>query len=128
MKLLDKDYTNWVNNLRSGEYTQDKSYLKTDEGYCCLGVLCETLGLPSVANKYKVFGESLNTSVAPTIQIGYTLEHILITLNDNGISFDAIADIIEHRDLVLEAEMDPTLYYEDEHVRSFLDNLIEKSS
>ncbi len=31
----------WVDALRSGEYQQARSALKTDEGYCCLGVACE---------------------------------------------------------------------------------------
>ena len=31
----------WTAALRSGEYAQDKNYLRTNEGYCCLGVLCE---------------------------------------------------------------------------------------
>ena len=34
----------WVEALRSGIYDQDKLKLKTDEGYCCLGVLCDILG------------------------------------------------------------------------------------
>lgn len=31
----------WTAALRSGEYPQAKGYLKTDEGFCCLGVACE---------------------------------------------------------------------------------------
>lgn len=31
----------WVNALRSGDYPQASGWLRTDEGYCCLGVLCE---------------------------------------------------------------------------------------
>lgn len=31
----------WLEALRSGKYKQDRGYLKTDEGYCCLGVLCD---------------------------------------------------------------------------------------
>lgn len=31
----------WIAALRSGEYSQSAGYLGTDEGYCCLGVLCE---------------------------------------------------------------------------------------
>lgn len=32
---------NWVEALRSGEYRQTEGYLRTDEGHCCLGVLCD---------------------------------------------------------------------------------------
>ena len=31
----------WVDALRSGKYTQANTYLKSDKGLCCLGVLCE---------------------------------------------------------------------------------------
>lgn len=31
----------WVKALRGGKYKQDKSQLKTETGYCCLGVLCD---------------------------------------------------------------------------------------
>lgn len=34
----------WIKALRSGEYTQDNGYLKTKNGYCCLGVLCAIQG------------------------------------------------------------------------------------
>lgn len=42
----------WVAALRSGEYTQGRTQLRTESidgktsGYCCLGVLCEISGLP----------------------------------------------------------------------------------
>lgn len=31
----------WVAALRSGEYQQAKGMLRTDVGFCCLGVLCD---------------------------------------------------------------------------------------
>lgn len=31
----------WVEALRSGKYKQGKLALKTEDGYCCLGVLCD---------------------------------------------------------------------------------------
>lgn len=31
----------WLKALRSGEYPKVRGYLKTLEGYCCLGVLCD---------------------------------------------------------------------------------------
>jgi hypothetical protein len=33
--------TKWVNALRSGKYSQTKSCLKDDKGFCCLGVLTD---------------------------------------------------------------------------------------
>lgn len=37
----------WLAALRSGTYSQTKGYLRTDEGYCCLGVACDVAGIPS---------------------------------------------------------------------------------
>jgi hypothetical protein len=31
----------WVEALRSNNYKQAKGYLKTEDGFCCLGVLCD---------------------------------------------------------------------------------------
>lgn len=31
----------WIEALESGEYNQTKGFLKTSEGHCCLGVLCD---------------------------------------------------------------------------------------
>ena len=33
----------WVEDLLSGDFEQGVGALRTDEGYCCLGVLCETM-------------------------------------------------------------------------------------
>ena len=39
----------WVAALRSGEYTQGRySLITEDGGYCCLGVLCMVLGKPEL--------------------------------------------------------------------------------
>lgn len=31
----------WIDALRSGEYTQTQGSLRKENGYCCLGVLCD---------------------------------------------------------------------------------------
>lgn len=31
----------WVTKLRSGEYRQVRNFLHTEDGHCCLGVLCD---------------------------------------------------------------------------------------
>lgn len=39
---MDQDIKKrWTDALRSGEYSQDRNWLATSDGYCCLGVLCE---------------------------------------------------------------------------------------
>ena len=35
----------WVEALRSGKYEQDKGQMRSDDGYCCLGVACDISGL-----------------------------------------------------------------------------------
>lgn len=37
----------WVEALRSGKYSQTCGALRDAEGYCCLGVLSELVGVPS---------------------------------------------------------------------------------
>lgn len=36
--------TKWVKALRSGKYKKTTHILKDNNGYCCLGVLCEVVG------------------------------------------------------------------------------------
>jgi hypothetical protein len=33
----------WVSALRSGQYSQGTQYLRRDDDYCCLGVLCDLM-------------------------------------------------------------------------------------
>lgn len=37
----------WVDALRSGQYKQGQGQLSVDNKYCCLGVLCDVLGVES---------------------------------------------------------------------------------
>lgn len=106
----------WVVALRSGEYEQGKGSLKTDNKFCCLGVLCdlhakETGGQWNVSSKLagklvaKSYLESsfdLPGKVSKWAELSLANPGInnsgksLIYLNDYlGYSFDQIADIIE---------------------------------
>lgn len=40
-KMPKKDLQLWLNSLRGGEYSQARYRLKSDEGFCCLGVACD---------------------------------------------------------------------------------------
>ncbi len=35
----------WLADLKSGKYPKTKGHLKDETGYCCLGVLLETIGV-----------------------------------------------------------------------------------
>jgi hypothetical protein len=86
----------WIDALRSGKYQQAKSFLKTDNGYCCLGVLCDIQGADFSAIEEE-FG-SLSLSYNPKEYLGHFPEvnaSELAQMNDNGKSFAEIAAYIE---------------------------------
>lgn len=41
MTELDQNRLKWIEALESGEYKQTTNYLKTKNGFCCLGVACD---------------------------------------------------------------------------------------
>lgn len=112
-KIADK----WVKALRSGKYKQGKSRLRTDNEYCCLGVLCdiskqgEWIKFKNTKN-YRYASDKLGSN-SPNFYahlLSYILKwakmrsaagefegcSIALTgLNDGGRSFEAIATIIE---------------------------------
>lgn len=115
----------WVKALRSGEYVQGQNQLCTigEKGkpdmFCCLGVLCdlavrkglvptsqinvehdgnmtyfdEEYRLPSKIQKWVGLSDESGTykDIVDEIQVRTDL----VTMNDDGFSFDKIADIIE---------------------------------
>ena len=97
----------WVEALRSGKYKQGKRVLKQGENFCCLGVLCDIakdeLGLEWI---HDPDGDSMDgyPTVLPLRVINYaglhkrnpTIEKTSLTLmNDAGVKFNRIADLIE---------------------------------
>ena len=42
-KLKPEYKTRWLEALRSGDYRQTQQTLRNDEGFCCLGVLCDVV-------------------------------------------------------------------------------------
>jgi hypothetical protein len=104
----------WIAALRSGEYAQTKGALRRPvgtpqgAGYCCLGVLCEVVvGRENIewepaANAYSFMGESGLPPTPVLEEADYTEEENdtfweLPSMNDNGVSFDEIADYIEQK-------------------------------
>jgi len=108
----------WVGALRSGEYKQGRDYLHRDDGsMCCLGVLCEihkkennqkwnlsekehcfyyldreTLPPKEVAD----WADLPMLENGPIVQIGDRKSAIAI-LNDDGVTFEELADAIEEQ-------------------------------
>ena len=102
----------WVSALRSGEYQQGRNYLRTDNGFCCLGVLCDLYikenqlewDLTNNGHNDYMFQDMvgcLPVSVKewadldnPHVNVG---ESTLVRLNDSGSTFEQIADVIEEQ-------------------------------
>jgi hypothetical protein len=110
----------WVDALQSGKYKQSKNHLKTDNGYCCLGVLCDVYaknqkkkGFSTETNLSNAYafpdGKNEETKVLPdrvvkwsgmnsteghVVDISYG-KTLLSILNDDGQSFDEIVNVIE---------------------------------
>lgn len=104
--------TAWLEALESGKYEQGQLHLKYDNRYCCLGVLCEVMGLASghtfeEGGGYSDGLASSSTEVPPDaaskagLNSGWgriigDAEHVsLIRLNDElGFDFKQIAAFI----------------------------------
>jgi hypothetical protein len=111
----------WVQALRSNEYTQAVGNLRTDKGYCCLGVLCDLYAketgdewtcLHSAEEPpYDYYRMKNQTSVLPDsiaewaglydqnpfVNLYEDDKTTLADLNDKGKAFEEIADIIEEQ-------------------------------
>lgn len=105
----------WVEALRSGEYKQGEMMLhdRDADTYCCLGVLCALAAKDGVAfawqtgNYLELLPEAVQVwagmepgeevteegDVYVTMRDDYST---LSELNDNGVSFDDIATVIEN--------------------------------
>ncbi len=118
MPMNEEIKAKWIAALRSGEYRQGAGALRRvastedEDRYCCLGVLCdlaEKAGVLTVEKTqfggYRYQGESgllpdtvqtwanLDTS-NPDVYKGST-RGLLAELNDDGVPFSEIADMIE---------------------------------
>ena len=94
----------WIKALRSGNYKQYGSKLKTGDSFCVLGVACDISGL----HEWEDYIYNDRRSVLPhdvmdyygiKAQNGSYIEDFaytsLIYLDSTKISFDDIADVIE---------------------------------
>ena len=97
----------WIESLRSDKYKQGKTFLKYNDRFCCLGVLCdiharETNNQWTDLNEYMEKQATLPEEVIVWAGLddaigsyGYKSDSYLIEDNDSGKSFKEIADIIE---------------------------------
>ena len=99
----------WLSALRSGDYKQTQNYLYADNGFCCLGVLCDLYGKEHNVEwnfdedgDYYRFQNNQSSLPRPVVEWAgvedcdpYIDGVTLSELNDNGSTFNKIADIIE---------------------------------
>lgn len=102
----------WVDALRSGEYQQGRHALRSGNGYCCLGVLCEVLGMEKYGTAMYMhdgYGIGLTIPSKMAAPLGLMnpcykdaempIRDRLMGMNDNELkTFDQIADYIESVD------------------------------
>ena len=115
---LGPNQTLWLQALRSGLYAQGMQHLNSPDGFCCLGVACEifkdALDLEVKILPTQTFyqGSSGTAPVRVIEHLGLygdvgdadpsTGGHELAHLNDEGVSFTEIADLIT---------ADPAVYF-----------------
>lgn len=105
----------WIDALTSGEYKQAKGMLRSRDGHCCLGVLCELYKETHPHARWKVYANSGDMfidstsmegqfSLTPGVILWADLQRsdpqvkgglCLSDLNDNGVTFDKIAKAIK---------------------------------
>lgn len=117
-KRLDvTEKAEWITALRSGIYPQGKNKLRKDGKYCCLGVKCEIdprvvrtgsrdygYGLEkSSSNLPLPYAKLLGISRIGSFYIYFTAfdkqyysTSTLANLNDEGCTFNQIADVIDY--------------------------------
>lgn len=91
----------WIAALRSGIYPQANGFLRTQEGYCCLGVLCDLVD----RSKWEADGGFFIYDCDHKWLPNYIMQDIpanidtfvLADMNDKGESFCKIADLIENK-------------------------------
>lgn len=99
MKKEIKDL--WVAALRSGDYAQGANALRTQDVFCCLGVLCDLSGKTYAHSDlflpYDVLRWAGLFSNSPRV-LYQGSSRALVYLNDKlGLTFNQIADLIEEQ-------------------------------
>jgi hypothetical protein len=98
----------WVEALRSEKYEQTNGILRSENGFCCLGVLCDVLdpskwGQPMEHHRlekifcYENWDETLPKKLREDIGISIQDQDHLMYLNDTGHNFKEIANHIEQK-------------------------------
>jgi len=89
----------WINALRSGEYEQIRGALRREEGFCCLGVLCDIINTDCwFGNTWRRESGWLPSELMVDLELSTDADvAVLAGMNDTGKSFKQIASYIEER-------------------------------
>src|ERR1017187_7416410 len=107
----------WLSALRSGKYKQGHNQLKSGDHYCCLGVLCDLYAKKMKDDRVGFNGDVFTTQsgIEETTLPFEVMQwsgipdsngrtpfkdsspYSLADINDEGISFSEIADVIEEK-------------------------------
>lgn len=94
--MMNQEYKEkWVAALRSGDYKQGRGRLQNEDGFCCLGVLCDVAAKEEpLTYKWEKHGGNNPIMLTPTGSYGITeipkhLSHELGLVNSGG---NAITD------------------------------------
>lgn len=86
----------WVTALRSGKYKQAKHRLQREDGYCCLGVLCEVAKdfgyTPTETEDSKLSGTDLDDQVGSSFMVGLKSSYGKLCRTD-GFSVDFLQNM-----------------------------------
>ncbi len=100
----------WIEALRGGKYQQDRVYLRTNTGYCCLGVACDLYDHESwrlrqspwknyyvfeYGNNDVCYSSALPHQIREKLNLTSSNHDELIIMNDRGDTFEQIASYIE---------------------------------
>jgi hypothetical protein len=77
----------WIAALRSGHYEQGQELLRSGDNYCCLGVFCEVMGVPSYEQAgLFIYGDSESVlSDEVQDQYGFDSSEVMIQLTENNV-------------------------------------------
>jgi hypothetical protein len=97
--ITAEQYNLWIMALTNGQYKQGRYNLRKDGKYCCLGVLADLLG-PEYWDGDLWKG---NRTDLPYEVLSSDVQHILMNMNDHGVSFEEIATILMSNSMITKA-------------------------
>ena len=97
--LTNEQFDKWISALESGGYEQATHRLRKGDGFCCLGVLADTLGFEWKVNDEGYFCIDfegiVNTKTISHSVINSGYQTALASMNDNGDTFKDIVKFLK---------------------------------